>query len=152
MDGDELATPGYSVLSPAVRTKLATLEKGQLMVRHPHFTQPIFVRFPRPAILSGREGAEMFPQAQDVGLPAALYRSLHALDSGVTMAWVKDMVDLYDEHELIDARNATTLARPANVRAFFQSRLKRIIPAESVTAERRPAPLRPLPVGDPYDS
>ena len=152
MDGDELATPGYSVLSPAVRTKLATLEKGQLMVRHPHFTQPIFVRFPRPAVLSGREGAEMFPQAQDVGLSAALYRSLHALDSGVTMAWVKDMIDLYDEYELIDARNATTLARPANVRAFFQSRLKKIIPAESVTAERRPAPLRPLPVGDPYDS
>src|SRR5678815_1584898 len=100
MDPDELATPGYSVLSPAVKTKLATLEKGQLMVRHPHFTQPIFVRFPRPAVLSGREGAEMYPQAQDVGLAAALYRSLRALDSSVTMAWVKNMVDLYDEHEL----------------------------------------------------
>ena len=33
MDGDELATPGYAVLSPATRTKLATLDKGQLMVR-----------------------------------------------------------------------------------------------------------------------
>ncbi len=152
MDGDELATPGYSVLSPAVRTKLATLEKGQLMVRHPHFTQPIFVRFPRPAVLSGREGAEMFPQAQDVGLAAALYRSLHALDSSVTMAWVKNMMALYDEEELIDARNATTLARPTNVQSFFQSRFKKIIPAETVNAERRPAPLRPLPVGDPYDS
>ncbi|HZJ00957.1 MAG TPA: hypothetical protein VFD22_09885 [Gemmatimonadaceae bacterium] len=152
MDGDELATPGYSVLSPAVRTKLATLEKGQLMVRHPHFTQPIFVRFPRPAVLSGREGAEMYPQAQDVGLAAALYRSLRALDSSVTMAWVKNMVDLYDEHELIEARNVTTLMRPSDVRKFFQSRLGNIIPAETVTAERRPAPLRPLPVGDPYDS
>ena len=48
MDADELATPGYAVLSPAIRTKLATLEKGQLMVRHPHFTQPMFVRFPDP--------------------------------------------------------------------------------------------------------
>src|SRR5207244_4528082 len=47
MDADELSTPGYAVLSPATRTKLATLEKGQLMIRHPHFTQPIFVRFPR---------------------------------------------------------------------------------------------------------
>ncbi|MEO5590168.1 MAG: ATP-binding protein, partial [Gemmatimonadaceae bacterium] len=28
MDSDELATPGYSVLSPATRTKLATLAKG----------------------------------------------------------------------------------------------------------------------------
>ena len=61
MDADELATPGYAVLSPAVKTKLATLEKGQLMVRHPHFTQPIFVRFPRPAIMRGRDGAERYP-------------------------------------------------------------------------------------------
>ena len=45
---------------PATKTKLATLDKGELMVRHPHFTQPIFVRFPRPAVL-GREGAERFP-------------------------------------------------------------------------------------------
>jgi len=152
MDGDELATPGYAVLSPAVRTKLATLEKGQLMVRHPHFTQPIFVRFPRPAVLSGREGAEKFPQAVEVGLAAALYRSLHELDPGVTMGWVKDMIDLYDEHELIDARNVTTLMKPANVRAFFQSRLKKIIPSETVSAGTRPAALKPLPVGDPYGS
>src|SRR5207249_10449242 len=31
MDMDELATPGYAVLSLATQTKLATLEKGQLM-------------------------------------------------------------------------------------------------------------------------
>src|SRR3712207_7555806 len=43
------------VLSPATRVKLATLAKGQLMVRHPHFTQPIFVRFPRPAAMRGRD-------------------------------------------------------------------------------------------------
>ncbi|MGH7537566.1 MAG: ATP-binding protein, partial [Gemmatimonadales bacterium] len=41
MDADELATPGYQVLSPATKIKLATLPKGELMVRHPHFTQPI---------------------------------------------------------------------------------------------------------------
>ena len=63
MDADELATPGYSVLSPAIKTKLATLDKGQLMVRHPHFAQPIFVRFPRPSMLTGREGAQAFSAA-----------------------------------------------------------------------------------------
>lgn len=46
MDSDELATPGYATLAPATRTRLATLDKGELMVRHPHFTQPVFVRFP----------------------------------------------------------------------------------------------------------
>ena len=153
MDADELATPGYSVLSPATRTKLATLEKGQLMVRHPHFTQPIFVRFPRPAVLSGREGAERFPQAAEVGVEAAVYRSLHALDPDVTLAWVKDVAQLYDEDELINARNATTLAKPSNVRAFFQSRLRTIVPTEKGNGSgKRTTPLKPLPIGDPYES
>ena len=58
----------------------------------------------------------------------------------------------YDEHELIEARNVTTLTKPTNVRAFFQSRLRKIIPSETVNAERRPSPLKPLPVGDPYGS
>ncbi|MBI4419486.1 MAG: ATP-binding protein, partial [Gemmatimonadetes bacterium] len=61
MDLDELATPGYQVLSPATKLKLATLPKGELMVRHPHFTQPVFLKFPRPAVLTGRAGVERFP-------------------------------------------------------------------------------------------
>jgi len=35
MDMDELATPGYQVLTPATKSKLATLPIGELMVRHP---------------------------------------------------------------------------------------------------------------------
>ncbi|MEO8575526.1 MAG: ATP-binding protein [Gemmatimonadales bacterium] len=153
MDGDELATPGYSVLSPATRTKLATLERGQLMVRHPHFTQPIFVRFPRPAILSGREGAERYPQAAEATIETALYRSLRSLDSAISLAWVKNLTSLYDEEELLRMRNAALLQKPPNVRAFFEKRLRSIIPAEDPTTATRPVPasLRPLPIGDPYD-
>lgn len=154
MDGDELATPGYSVLSPATRTKLATLEKGQLMVRHPHFTQPIFVRFPRPAVMQGRDGAEKFPQATDVSLEHALYRSLRTIDAGVTIAWVRDLVALYDEGELIAARNAAMVAKPANMRGFFESRLRKKIPAQPAfnagLTPRETIPARSLPEDDPY--
>src|SRR5215210_7128947 len=92
MDADELSTPGYAVLSPAVRTKLASLEKGQLMVRHPHFTQPIFVRFPRPAVM----------------------RTLRELDPRITLEWVKQTLEkaLAPDEEVIRARNATVRARP----------------------------------------
>jgi hypothetical protein len=154
MDGDELATPGYSVLSPATRTKLATLEKGQLMVRHPHFTQPIFVRFPRPAVMQGRDGAEKFPQATDVSLEHALYRSLRTIDPGVSIAWVRDLVSLYDESELIAARNAAMVAKPANMRGFFESRLRKKIPAQPAfnagLTPRETIPARTLPEDDPY--
>src|SRR5215210_6179136 len=119
MDADELATPGYAVLSPAVKTKLATLEKGQLMVRHPHFTQPIFVRFPRPAIMRGRDGAERFPQAQEPSLEASVTRALRRLDPGVTLEWVKDTIAFYEEREVLRARDRTMLERPADVRAYF---------------------------------
>jgi len=155
MDADELATPGYSVLSPATRTKLATLEKGQLMVRHPHFTQPIFIRFPRPAVMLGRDGVELFPQSAESGLDVAIYRSLRPLDPSVTLPWIQKFVALYDEAELLKARDATTLARPGNVKAYFESQFRKIVPPEPATAGVG-APgdssrgVRSLPIDDPY--
>jgi hypothetical protein len=149
MDPDELATPGYAVLSPATRTKLATLEKGQLMIRHPHFTQPIFVRFPRPAVMQGRQGAERYPQSSDVSLDAAILRVLRQLDPTITLPWVQEITALYTEQEVIRARNATLLARPKDVKAFFSSQFRKII-----SAQPAPRPLagsiRSAPENDPY--
>lgn len=149
MDADELATPGYAVLSQAVKTKLATLEKGQLMVRHPHFTQPIFVRFPRPAVMRGRDGIEQYPQAVDVDLDAAVLRSLRSLDPSITLGWVRDAIGIRDDEEVIRARNTTLRERPADVKKFFASQLKPIVAAHA--AERQPAAaIRTAPADDPY--
>ena len=155
MDADELATPGYTTLTPSTRTKLATLEKGQLMVRHPHFTQPIFVRFPRPAVMQGRDGVERYPQATETELDVAIYRSLRQLDPSVTLAWVQRIVALYDEQEILRARDATRRARPANVIAYFESQFRKIIPAESALAalteaREEPRAVRSSPMDDPY--
>ena len=149
MDADELATPGYLVLSPATKTKLATLDKGQLMVRHPHFTQPIFVRFPRPAVMLGRDGAERFPQAAEVTLEHAVVRSLRQLDGSITLGWVQDVIAIATEEEVIRARNATLHARPDDVKTFFASQFRRIVPPRQPA--RAPAPpLRTTPADDPY--
>jgi hypothetical protein len=149
MDPDELSTPGYAVLSPATRTKLATLEKGQLMIRHPHFTQPIFVRFPRPAVMQGREGSERYPQANDVSLDAAILRALRPLDPAITLPWVQEITALFTEEEIIRARNATILARPDNVKAYFAAQFRKIIPAQ---AAPRPmaGSIKSAPENDPY--
>lgn len=149
MDGDELATPGYAVLSPATKIKLATLDKGQLMVRHPHFTQPIFVRFPRPAMLTGREGARRFPPAVEIPFDEAVLRSLRKLDPGLTMAAIDSVFALHDEAEILRARDATMRARPRDVRAFFLEQFgRKVIPRPAKTVEV--TPLRALPVDDPY--
>jgi len=150
MDADELATPGYSVLSAAVRTKLATLEKGQLMVRHPHFTQPIFVRFPRPAVMTGRDGAERYPQASDVTLEAAVTRSLRTLDRSISVAWVQETIGIQDEAEVLRARDATLLARPADVKAYFRSQFRAILTPRPVSTRPAAAPITAVPTDDPY--
>ncbi len=93
MDTDELALQAYSTLSPAVKAKLAALPKGELMLRHPHFTQPVFVRFPRPAALSGREGVERFPPAPDLPFADAVVQRLRALSPGITADQVGAAID-----------------------------------------------------------
>ena len=148
MDADELATPGYTTLGPAVRTKLATLEKGQLMVRHPHFSQPVFVRFPRPAVMTGRTGAETFPSAVPPTLEEAITRSLRTLDPSITRKFVQPFVAQHEDAVVLRARDATMRARPKDVRAFFEAQFKgRVSPT---AAPSRPAPLKPAPVDDPY--
>jgi len=151
MDADELSTPGYSVLSPAVRTKLASLEKGQLMVRHPHFTQPIFVRFPRPAVMTGRDGAERFPQAAEQTLEAAVTRALRTLDPTITLAWVQDVVAIAEEHEVLRARDVTLQSRPGDVREFFRAQFRAVVaPRVATPRAPAPAPLKSSPSDDPY--
>jgi uncharacterized protein len=149
MDADELSAPGYAVLSPATRTKLATLEKGQLMIRHPHFTQPIFVRFPRPAVMAGRWGAEQYPQGGEVSLEAAVYRSLRVQDSSITLQAVEDAIGLHDEGDVLRALAVTLKERSTDVLGTFRARLPRRI-TQSVQQRPQVAALRGAPNDDPY--
>ena len=151
MDPDELASAGYQTISPATKARLATLEKGQLMVRHPHFGQPIFVRFPRPAVLGGREGVERFPQAEELTLEAAITKGLRRLDSSITLGWVQDALALAGEDEdgILRARNRTLQARPDDVRAYFKAHLRKRVASDPAT-RRGPTPLRVPPPDDPY--
>jgi hypothetical protein len=149
MDADELATAGYGILAPAVKTKLASLDKGQLMVRHPHFTQPIFVRFPRPAVMRGRDGAEKFPQAAEVTFESAVLRTLRTLDASLTINWLRDAIGIHDEEDIIRARNATMRERPADVRKFFQAQLRPIV-AAAAGPRSSGTPVRSGPADDPY--
>ena len=151
MDGDELATPGYAVLSPAVRTKLSTLDKGQLMVRHPHFTQPVFVRFPRPSVLSGRLGVERFPAAPIEEFDAAMLRRLRSFDSTLSLDWLRATIELAEEPDVIRAVRATEREQPRDAKLYFAAQFRRqVAPRELGAPQARVQPLA-LPVGDdPY--
>jgi len=139
MDLDELATPGYSTLSPATKIKLATLPKGELMLRHPHFTQPIFVKFPRPAVLASREAIERFPPATELPFAEAVVRQLRKLDRRISSAAVQALVEGRKEEDVRRALAATRRERPVEPLAFFSACLGRRVSGE-VTAPRRGIP------------
>ncbi|MGH7568362.1 MAG: ATP-binding protein [Gemmatimonadales bacterium] len=151
MDMDELATPGYQVLSPATKIKLATLPIGELMVRHPHFTQPIFVRFPRPAVLRGRDGVERYPPAADLPFEDAVVRQLVRLDRRVRPNQVKDLIADREPEDVRRALAATRRARPEDVVVHFRRALGSRVAADAPRgSERRTvAPLDPI-TEEPY--
>jgi hypothetical protein len=139
MDMDELATAGYATLSPATKIKLATLPKGELMLRHPHFTQPIFVRFPRPAVLASREGIERFPPAAELPFADAVARQLRLLDRRVSADAVGAVIEGRREDDVRRALGVTRRERPNDVLAFFTACLGRRVGSE-IVAPRRGVP------------
>jgi hypothetical protein len=147
MDMDEVATPGYATLTPATKAKLAALPKGEVMIRHPHFTQPLFVRFPRPAVMSGRAGVERFPPAPDLPFLQAVARQLRALDPGITAVRLEPLIEGRREDDVRRALHATRRTRPDNVLAYFTAQLGTRV-AREVVAGRGVTGLKK--VSDPY--
>jgi hypothetical protein len=139
MDLDELATPGYSTLSPATKIKLATLPKGELMLRHPHFTQPIFVKFPRPPVLTSREAIERFPPSAELPFAAAVVRQLRRLDRKISSGAVEALIEGRREDDVRRALSATRRERPVEPLAFFGACLGRRVSGE-VLAPRKVIP------------
>ncbi len=144
MDSDELATPGYQVLSPATKTKLATLPIGELMVRHPHFTQPIFVRFPRPAVLRGRDGVERFPPAADLPFEDAVVRQLVKLDRRIRPNQVKDLIADRPEQDVRRALATVRQTHPEDPLASLRRLLGTRVAPEPPPAREAVPPLTPI--------
>ena len=136
MDVDELATPGYATISPATKIKMATLPKGELMLRHPHFTQPIFVKFPRPAVLNGREGIERFPPAIELPFEEAVVKQIRQLDRRISADTIRVMIEGRRSEDVRRALAVTRRERPLDVAAFFAACLGRRVGGEVVTPRR----------------
>jgi hypothetical protein len=108
----------------------------------------VFIKFPKPAVMSGREGVERFPPEPDLPVEAAVARQLRVLDRSVTENSVKDLIHGRREEDILRALHATRRMRPDNVMAYFTAQLGKRVAAESGTVAR------PVPaikrVEDPY--
>jgi hypothetical protein len=91
IEAEELAQPGYSYFTPAVKEKLGSLEQGAILIKHPHFAQPVFVRFPRPACLKGSEGMKLYPRRQGKPLKDQILEYAKAVRAPINTC--KDLLD-----------------------------------------------------------
>ncbi len=57
---EELTNSSYRSFSQTTREELLQLEKGRLLLRHAHYSVPVFGRFPRPPVLMGKQGTDIF--------------------------------------------------------------------------------------------
>jgi hypothetical protein len=121
------------------------------MVRHPHFTQPIFIRFPKPAVLRGRDGIERFPPAADLPFDEAIVRQLVRLDRRIRPNQIKDLIADREPDDVRRALAAARRTRPDDLLAYFRKVLgSRVAPHAAPAHEHQVVP--PLnPISDePY--
>lgn len=137
---EELAQGMYQIFDPAVKEKVGALSPGELLVRHPYFTQPIFVSFPPPAVMRGQDGLARFPAAAQEPFERAIWRNLRKLAPQLTYNQVLDAIharqgegDLQQEG-IVAAMNATLMIRPSADRVLteFQSRIPQRVKTRAV--------------------
>ena len=151
MDMDELSTPGYQVLTRAEREKLATLSKGQIMVRHPHFSQAIFVKFPRPNILRGADGVKLFEPAADLTREEVAFRDFQKLNPQVQRNQVYDLFTEFDANSANEAVNRVKLEKPDDPISAFRRVVRKNANIHEVSAAPKSfgAP-KPIDPDDPF--
>jgi hypothetical protein len=149
MDMDELATPGYGTLSSAVKTKLATLPKGELMVRHPHFTQPVFLKFPRPPVMRGQDGRNLYQPQMDMPFAEAMVWRLRQMDSSLSSVKIKDAIADFDQETILSKINQVEQLEPEDILGWLKSNLQKIQTRKN-GHQVKVAPVFEIDSDDPY--
>ena len=107
---EELTNASYRSFSGTTREELLQLEKGQLLLRHAHYAVPVFGRFPRPPVLMGKQGTDIFGERR--GDPAssvlAVMRNLTAKPPGI--AAIRTEIAGVPEEEVYEALDAVQAA------------------------------------------
>ncbi len=140
MDMDELAQSGYSVMPSTIKAELTVLEKGKLLIRHPHFNQYIFVKFPRPPVMTSQDGAKKFPTAKDKEFDDAMVDWFKRLDPAIKANDIKDTIYGMDREEVIRALNETERKCSHDYLTYFKKTRKTNAKRESFAAAHSPAP------------
>jgi len=140
MDMDELASQGYSVMPSTIKAELTVLEKGKLLIRHPHFNQYIFVKFPRPAVMTSQDGVEKFKPQKPLAFEEAMALNFKRLDKKIKENDVISAISGVDKDEVLRAFSLTELKGKDKPLEYFKKMLKKTPPKASFADTYSQAP------------
>jgi DNA helicase HerA-like ATPase len=133
IEAEELAQPGYSYFSPAVKEKLGALPQGQVLLKHPHFTQPIFLRFPRPSVMKGQDGMRRYRQSDAKSVREVIFDTLRRWPN-VDFGKAGDLISRMPEDEQITALHRLERAQPGQDPLAAFAGLKVVAPVKEASS------------------
>jgi DNA helicase HerA-like ATPase len=107
---EELTNSSYRSFSQTTREELLQLEKGRLLLRHAHYAVPVFGTFPRPMVLMGKQGTDIFgEQKQDTATSIlAVMRNLTGTPPKITA--IRSDIEGVPEEQVFEALDAVQAA------------------------------------------
>jgi hypothetical protein len=107
---EELTNSSYRSFSQTTREELLQLEKGRLLCRHAHYAVPVFGTFPRPMVLMGKQGTDIFgSSAQDPAISVlSVMRNLTSKPPKITA--IRSDIEGIPEERIYEALDAVSAA------------------------------------------
>src|ERR687897_705998 len=107
---EELTNASYRSFSGTTREELLQLEKGQLLLRHAHYAVPVFGRFPRPPVLMGKQGTDIFGERRGDPASSVLAVMRNLTTRPPVIADIRSEIEGVPEEQVYEALDAVQAA------------------------------------------
>jgi hypothetical protein len=110
---EELTNSSYRSFSGTTREELLQLEKGRLLLRHAHYAVPVFGTFPRPMVLTGKQGTDIFGEQEQDPASSVLAVMRNLTSKPPAIAAVRSEIEGVPEERVQEALAAVQAAHRA---------------------------------------
>jgi hypothetical protein len=109
---EELTNSSYRSFSSTTREELLQLEKGRLLLRHAHYAVPVFGTFPRPMVLMGKQGTDIFGEHRQDAASSVLtvMRGLIKTGKPPAITAIRSDIEGVPEEQIFEALDAVQAA------------------------------------------
>jgi hypothetical protein len=107
---EELTNSSYRSFSSTTREELLQLEKGRLLCRHAHYAIPVFGTFPRPMVLMGKQGTDIFGEHRQDAATSVLSVMRNLTSKLPAITAIRSDIEGVPEEKVFEALDAVQAA------------------------------------------